>query len=712
MQRLEQHRRSIAGIFIAAGFACSAVDAVAAGFENLFYTVDHFSAAAVAGYANADVDGDGIRDIVFGARTGQRDVLIVAGKRSDGSLGLKQLLLMPAGTDLARAVAWHHHETTEVVATGNSGVSHVFSGWPLALQRSFATTPGAVMATIADVDNDGTDDLVVLSPNSLATYSMNTGAIVRSLPLSNSGHRDLAVAQLDGDPALEIILGGSAPGLVVDGATNAIDWSYIDGFGAKVVAGRFGDRGAYQWVGAHSWYRYTMFRSTPWSPLWTETTPQNIGAIAAISRDLDGRDDIAIGHGQSGSVQIIDSITRQVRLSVPNPGHGVRAIDSGDIDGDEVPELVFAPSGDSYYPSIAVANAMTGSLIWSFTPMPMPLTRTAIGDVDGDGRPELVSLGHQQGEATYLVVSDFVSGVEKWRDPIGTSSLLDAAMVSLKLAAKPNGAGMNIVLGGQKNDRAGFLVVDGVTKDISTHDGQLMTGTTLGRRIGDIDLFDYDDDGILDIVTMSNAMTTAASGSLLHVFSGRDGTPLWISPLLSASFEPAHGGMVVGISGPSPELVALLSNELRAFDAATGELNWTLVSGCDGAVVMKDVVDGEVVEAIAVYRNNGSVRIYSAQTRALLRSFELPPPLTSIIALDHPAGALLATSNGALALVDGINGAVLAMTEDLGELISRAGAFRASDSVWYVAAGADAALHRKRLVLDERIFSNAFEAGD
>ncbi len=707
-------RRVALGLALLIVLACGMVHA--AEFESLYYSVDSFESPARSRLATADLDGDVLPDLVFSATAGSEEVLIVAGNRPDGDFAIKQTMLLPPGSDSARILVRHDQRIPSVVVVGKTGMAREFAGWPLLSIRSFSIASAATAAAIGDIDANGTDDLVVVSSTGLASYSLATGALLRSRALPDQGASDVALAQLDADPALEVIVAGNVPGVVVDGATNATDWSYIDGFGINVASGQLGAAGLNQWVGAKSYQLYTVFRANPWSPLWAGTVSNSIGAIATARLDVGGPDVIAVGSQDiAGGVRIIDSVTRQQRLLIPNPGSTISSITSRDFNGDGAVDIAFSPSYPNYAPDIVIADGTTGAMLWSFASEVVPLTGTAIGDVDGDGSLDLVSLSYRMGYISGLIISDFLTGEEKWRKPsylADPNSPLHLLITSLKLVPKASGLGMDILLAGEDGIRAKFVVLDGVEKTVSSHAGQLSTNTTRGNRINDLEFFDYDSDGIQDFVTLSYAVSTASSGAYLHVFSGIDGTPLWISAPLQPPFQRVKNVIIVGRDGPAPKIVAVLSDQLLAFDAHTGNASWTLLlsTTVDGGALLRDGLNGE---ELVLFRNGGQVLLYSADTRAFLTGFALKTPLDAIIELPGQPRMLIAQSANRLTLVDASTGTIFATTEYLGDFTGLAVApstFRATDSTSYVAVGSSAALYRKRLVFNEHIFESDFDS--
>ncbi|MEO7064870.1 MAG: VCBS repeat-containing protein [Dokdonella sp.] len=682
-------------------------------FVEIGHTVATFNSAAAGRFATADVDGDGIQDLVFGGMSGT-PILFVLGKQTDGSIGLKQSKVVPDDGNLVRVLAWPVAATPHIVSVGANGIVRDYSGWPLAEQHSFTIAVGAVAAAIGDVDADGNDDLLLLTQDHLYAYAMATGQPEWNYAVS--GATDLALAQLDADPALEIILGGISPGLVLDGATRATDWQYVDGFGVKLATGALSAGGGTQWVGAEGWSQFTVFRAMPWSPLWSGTASQDIGAIATADLDNNGHDVILLGDGQWGAVHVYDSNTHQQRLQIPNSGWGINAVASADLDGDGVPEIAFAAAeaslGDSSL--LTVADSRSGVAKWQLMPASGPFVAAALGDVDGDGREELVTAVTNGSLPGTIAVFDAQTGIQKWRSPASIGNANDPFYMStanIKLIPHTTTPGMDIVLAGTSFDGR-IVVVDGTTMAVKLQIGAYASGPMQSRAITDLALFDFNGDGTNDFVVATHPVSTGATGAELQVFSGVDGHPLWTSVAMGSGFAGINGVLVTNTPGNAAgsELVAVLPDSLRAYNSQTQLLDWVLAATCDGATYVPHGVNGP---EIAVFVQGGALTFYDASTQAYLRSYVLPAPLRAITALDGDVHALVASTGDALALIDGSDGTIHASSDYLGAdpaLGNQLAVLQQGGSVWHVAAGSQAAMFRYRLELSDRIFADSFDS--
>ena len=696
--------------FLALFFGAPAV--AQADFVEIGHSVGYLQTAAQGRFAKADIDGDGRLDMIF-IGTAPTPILMAVGRKADNAFGVKLAKVVADDGHMARVLVRNVQGADHILTISVSGVVREYSGWPLVEQRSFNVVPDVTAAEIGDINLDGTDDLVLATSGKLNVYSLADGQMQWDYPIV--GTSDLALAQLDADPAMEIILAGPVPGVILDGATQATDWQYIDGFGQLLATGPLAAGGGTQWIGAQAWYQFSVFRASPWSPLWSGWAAGDIDAIATANLDSNGQNDILLGDGQWGAVHVINPQTQQERFQIPNQAHGMNAITGIDFDADGKDEIAFA--GFSAYNQAAllsIANGQNGLVEWEFVPSSGPFVATALGDVDGDGRIELVAAARGGNLPGTIAIFDAATGLEEWRSPAFIGNANDPFYIevaSIALAPRTGAPGMDIVLAGTSIYDGRIVVMDGTTNTVRLQIGTYAAGPMRSRYLEDMKLVDFDSDGALDYVAATNASTTGASGALLQVFSGVNGDPLWTSVAMGTGFAPINGVLVAdGAGGPaSKQLIAVLPDSLRSFDSATGLLSWTLAATNDGAFL---VPNGENGAEIGVFLDDGTVTFYAASNQTHIRSYSLPAPLRAITPLGGDLGTLLAASANALTLVNGESGTIVSTTDYLGpfpEQGSRLAGVEVLPSSWMISTGTESALYRFRLETGDSIFANSFE---
>lgn len=679
-------------------------------FTEEWHDVLNITSPAAGRFALADLDSDGLPDAVFTGTAGYSysSALFVLGRQSNGDIGLKQAIVLPDTTSMRRVLTASPGGVAHIYTLAEDGTVRDFAGWPLVQQRQFSVAANVVAAAVGDVSGTGSDELVVLTQDHLYAYDVDSG-----MPLWNysvAGASDIALAQLDSDPALEIIV-AATPGLVIDGVTQATDWSYIDGFGGYLATGPLVVGGGTQWVGASAWNQFTVFRSSPWSPLWSASV-FNITAIATADLDHNGENVILEGDGQWGAVHVYDPNTQQERFNIPNPGWGVNAVVAADLDGDGVPEIAFAAMQSFNAETIEVVDSLSGQVKWSFTPQDGVFAPVALGDVDGDGHEEFVVAANNGNDAGQVKIFDAGSGALRWQSPALIGNADDPFYIStsrILLVPHTGDSAMDIVLAGTSVYAGRITVMDGGTHDVKLQIGTYSSGPMPDRDLIDAALVDFDNDGVPDYVVATEPADTGASGAQLQVFSGQDGHTLWTSVAMGSGFSNIVSVLVTGpATAPASELIAVLPNSLRAYNIQTHLLDWTLLATADGATYVPQGANGP---EIAVFQHNGALTFYNAKDHTYLRALTLPAPLNAVLAMDGDVRNLLVASGEALAVVDGVGGSVRAQTDVLGQNLGLGNQLAVSKqgaNLWDVGSGNAFGAFRHRFELSDQIFSDGF----
>jgi len=129
-------------------------------------------------------------------------------------------------------------------------------------------------------------------------------------------------------------------------------------------------------------------------------TPSNPGSVAVGDLDGDGKPDLAYANGSNiisvlrnistvGAI-MTNSFTDKVNfVTGPNPYH----VAIGDLDGDGKPELAVANSGSiSILKNTSVTGEITASSFAPGVEFPTGAGSLTIGDLNGDGKPDLIGI--------------------------------------------------------------------------------------------------------------------------------------------------------------------------------------------------------------------------------------------------------------------------------------------------------------------------------
>jgi len=510
----------------------------------------------------------------------------------------------------------------------------------------------------ANLDDDPAAEAALCSPDGTWVFDLSSGAQQLSLPAFPCV--DLAVGETDGTPGLELVIAnGTLPGLVVDGATGALEWSHPLGFGDLVVLGDLDGDLLDEIVTAFHWPGIQVWHGDSHAYYWGRSNT-GVDAVTVADVDGDGPLEVLYGEDQWGEVHVLEGTTGAERWLVDNPEHGVSRIAVGDVDGDLAREVVF---GAGVASRLHVVDAATQVLEWVSEDYVGPYYGLAHGDVDADGDPELVfttsATDGGYGDGLYLVCDAVTKELEYQSPPPTGSSWIEPW--SLAMADLDSDAELEIVLPTSYTYDGALQCRDGLT-----HGLQWEQGLTGGLSFAAVTIADPDDDGALEVVA-------SVMQRHLMVYDGETGGLEWQSFDLQSFFSSDLFLLrVADVDGDGTgELVAaetggrLLAVDpiLATVDLAVTDLQVTALDTID--------LDGDDVEDIVVGTQDGYVKRVDPSTGA---ATDLAGPYAGPV---YGLAVAEVTGDGALDLVFAaadrvhlVNGATSVLewvSEDLGQ---------------------------------------------
>ena len=418
---------------------------------------------------------------------------------------------------------------------------------------------------LADLDSDGLAEVIVTTANAGNALYVFSGSGNLLWQLAGAGGYDVVAGQMDNDAALEI---ATTSGKAVDSAARTAQWTRATGFGARVRLAPFPGENYNQLIVAESWnniYSYDIARQLP---RWSMSTSSDIGSLRIADVEGDGVPEIIYGQNQSGVMHVYDIETRTQKWQVTSSDHGSTDVAVADVDGDGVVELIWGSGWGSGGPDHLLIHSTTGShpLKWSNPDLQGPFVGPVIGDVDGDGQPELVVCSFSS-ESTYyggkVLVFDLVTlslrGISGYVGGINGRYVFD-----LKLRDVDNDGVLDILAVGSSFSSGAITVFGFSQSNVFTTkwSNASLSGGSSGFKFAEV--ADLDGNGTQEII--------GASDTHLYIYNYPATTHSWQSLNLAS---PVTGLIVEDLDGigGSREIAALVTNgDLYTFDGPSRQL--------------------------------------------------------------------------------------------------------------------------------------------
>ncbi len=298
----------------------------------------------------------------------------------------------------------------------------------------FTTGTGPQSVAIGDLDGDGKPDLAVANFNSstVSVYrntatsgSINAGSFADKVDFATGASPySVAIGDLDGDgrPDLAVANGGSntvsifrntaSSGSITTGSFAAnVDFATGISPISVVIGDLDGDGKPDLAVANNNANSVSVFRNSSTSGSITTgsfaakvdfTTGTSPYSVVIGDLDYDGKPDLAVANNNANSVSIFHNTSSTGSITTGSfaakvdfgTGSGPRSVAIGDLNGDRIPDLAIANGGSStvsvlsntFTPGSITTGSFAAKVDFGTGSGPRSV---AIGDLDGDGRPDL-----------------------------------------------------------------------------------------------------------------------------------------------------------------------------------------------------------------------------------------------------------------------------------------------------------------------------------
>lgn len=423
----------------------------------------------------------------------------------------------------------------------------------------------------ADLNGDGVDELIAACSGGILVVDGGPGYAGWSL--AGVYGTEIVVGQLDDDPAPEIVLAG---GFVVDSVQRKVQWSRPGGFGDHLAVVDVDHDGVDDLVASETWYWVRAHDVRTQSVKWSIQTNLNIASVHAADLDGDGVRELLIADGQWGSVYAYRTSDQQRLGSITNPLYGLTRLLVWDVDGDGKPEILWGAGGSLGGTCLCVAEWPTGNIRGRNVDMAGPFLGPVVGDLDGDGVPEVV-IASRNAEAGFasgrLVVFDSRTMTVRaiWTG-VANGNLSHVGVQALALR-DIDGDGRLEILVGSDRTRSGLVEAFRFSSDNSF--SRIWSNATLprGGPVVSLEMADVDGDGRAEVLTgTGSAGSDPEDGYLIYAYDGVTGAEKWRSNLNVGS--PIMAMVVGDFDGDGQQEIAAAVEwrGVYVFSAVTHEL--------------------------------------------------------------------------------------------------------------------------------------------
>lgn len=535
---------------------------------------------------------------------------------------------------------------------------------------------------VGDADNDGTDDVAVVTSTQTFLYNPQTLNLERTLAY---GGGRVALGNVDDDAEFELVY-TTGNVIEVDGATVTLEWSSSISFGNRIALADIDADGREELVSADSWYLIRAWDLEAHSLKWSINADLDIAALRLIDVSGDATPEIVYGDGQWGEIHVIDAVTRTELWNIPNPEHGVTDIAVFDADGDGAREIMWGAGWTSSGPDFMYVHDLAGTraLEWRSEDYSGPYSAVDIGDVDADGELELVVASYESSSGYadgVIMVFDATTNELEWRSGGGLfHGSAWTGVHDLKLLNIDADPQLEIVVGTDRLYDGALYVIDGLT-----HLQQSETLYDDGSPLNVLDAADLTGDGVPEVVAGNTVAHSGSPGVFLYALDPTTGAEIWKSAALSSGFGSVTDILVSDVGVPGLDIIGVSSlvhvvrwsDRRHIFSATNGYQSVTTgeVAANAGVEILAakgtggiDVLDGETLTLIDAHivcsgRSINAIHMHSTNRAVLACDDELIVYdfSTRTVVDSTPAGVSSLGMGGSLVrAVDGSRSIILA----------------------------------------------------
>ncbi|WP_312768785.1 FG-GAP-like repeat-containing protein [Epilithonimonas sp.] len=368
----------------------------------------------------------------------------------------------------------------------------------------------------ADADNDSKKDIVIACENN--TYVLDADSFQQKFKIAQ-GSNHVRVGNVDADSKNEIVLSYGAVYKISGSAISNI-WRFYTGNDGQIELSDIDGDSKLEIIFAENWYKINVYDVDTKTTKYTISTERDIDTLYVKDVNNDGIDEILYGDAQWGKVFCYNAVTRAQMWSVNNPEHGVAAISYADLNNDGKQELVWTAgwtsTGSDY---MYIYNVSENKRLWRSDDIVGPFYAVAKGDVDNDGKDEIVGVSYESEsgyESGILVIIDAQTNKLKWKSDGYFLKYAWTGLYNISIKDIDKDGQNEIIIAAGQTYTGQIWIIDGKNHTIKSN--PIFSSDNISEFYS-MTVDDVDNDGEEDLL--------AVSSSVLYAIRPSDWAILW-----------------------------------------------------------------------------------------------------------------------------------------------------------------------------------------
>lgn len=280
----------------------------------------------------------------------------------------------------------------ELYIAAGAGIIWVIDGASFQVLGTFTalTNTGINDIAVADVDGDGGLEIVLVRVDETLVFDAHTYAL--EWQAAGLGGYELAIGNIDTDPVREIVVNGY-PAHVLDASLKIEEWVYSEGLGTEISLGDVDNDGMAEIAYIDGNHIYVLEGDTQELKWDYDYYLLSYTSVNVEDVDGDGLCEVILGAWQSGTIWAYRGSDGEGLWEIVYPESGIGDIAVGDVDDDGVNEIVYGAGLAAKEPVLAIGDWQSETVVWVSGDLDGPLY-VAAGDVDNDRDGEIIMISY------------------------------------------------------------------------------------------------------------------------------------------------------------------------------------------------------------------------------------------------------------------------------------------------------------------------------